>query len=253
MNDNNKVGLRVPILLVTVWSTILLMLALLSPVHAADLEAGKEAYERGDFPAALREFRPLAEQGLAEAQVNLGFMYAKGQGVPQDDVEAVTWYRKAAEQGHAAAQFSLGYMYANGEGVPQNEVEAVRWYRKAAKQGLAAAQFSLGYMYANGEGVPQNEVEAVRWYRRAAEQGHAAAQFNLGYMYNEGRGVLQDDGEAYAWLNIAVAQGSLLAETREVAVEERDRVAQRMTNEARSRAQQLAREYWEAYVRPFQD
>ena len=52
--------------------------------------------------------RAPAEQGDAEAQFNLGVMYANGRGVPQDDSEAVRWYRLAADQGHAGAQFNLG-------------------------------------------------------------------------------------------------------------------------------------------------
>ena len=67
-------------------------------------------------------------------------------------------------------------MYANGEGVPQDDAEAVRWYRLAAEQGNAGAQLNLGAMYSNGEGVPQDDAEAVRWYRLAAEQGNAGAQ-----------------------------------------------------------------------------
>ena len=51
-----------------------------------------------------------AEQGQAEAQYTLGFMYAKGEGVPQDYAEAMKWFRKAAEQGHAEAQHNLGVM-----------------------------------------------------------------------------------------------------------------------------------------------
>ena len=61
--------------------------------------------------------RPLAGQGNAVAQFSLGFMYDTGQGVTQDDSEAVTWYRKAAAQGHANAQYNIGVLYANGRGV----------------------------------------------------------------------------------------------------------------------------------------
>jgi TPR repeat protein len=54
--------------------------------------------------------------------------------------------RKAAEQGHAGAQFNLGLnVCLGGEGVPEDDAEAVKWYRKAAEQGLAGAQFNLGY------------------------------------------------------------------------------------------------------------
>ena len=91
--------------------------------------------------------------------------------MPQDYAEAVRWYRKAADQGNADAQFSLGYMYDNGQGVPQDYAEAARWYRKAADQGDADAQFNLGYMYDKGQGVPQDYAEAARWYRKAADQG----------------------------------------------------------------------------------
>ena len=62
--------------------------------------------------------RRAADQGNADAQFNLGVMYAEGRGVPRDDAEAARWYRCAADQGEAAAQFNLGLMYAKGEGVP---------------------------------------------------------------------------------------------------------------------------------------
>ena len=70
------------------------------------------------------------------AQTNLGLMYDLGEGVAQDDAEAVKWYRKAAEQDSAEAQNNLGTMYVQGQGVAQDEVEAVKWYRKAAEQGI---------------------------------------------------------------------------------------------------------------------
>ena len=60
---------------------------------------------------------------------------------------------------------NLGVRYASGDGVPQDEAEAVRWYRLAADQGLASAQFNLAVSYGEGEGVPQDNAEAVRWYR----------------------------------------------------------------------------------------
>ena len=67
--------------------------------------------------------------------LNLGFMYATGRGVAEDDAEAVDWYRKAAEQGVATAQNNLGIMYYNGQGVPQDYVQAHKWFNLAAAQG----------------------------------------------------------------------------------------------------------------------
>ena len=98
-------------------------------------------------------------------------MYANGEGVPENDAEAVRWYRLAAEQGHATAQSNLGVMHAKGEGVLKDNAEAVRWYRLAAEQGVASAQFNLGVMYDNGEGVLKDDAEAVRWYRLGCRAG----------------------------------------------------------------------------------
>ena len=67
-------------------------------------------------------------------------MYSDGKGVPQDYDEAVKWYRKAADQGLAEAQFDLGLIYQKGQSVAQDYGEAVMWYRKAAAQGDAKAQ-----------------------------------------------------------------------------------------------------------------
>ncbi len=114
---------------VTAFAVLLVVLA--APAWAG-LDEGVAAYALGDYATALREFRPLAEQGYAIAQNNLGVMYGKGQGVPQDYAAAVRWYRKAAEQGHAHAQFNLGGMYRNGHGVPQNYAHAHMWFNLAA-------------------------------------------------------------------------------------------------------------------------
>jgi TPR repeat protein len=115
--------------------------------------------------------------------------------------------KKDAESGDAEAQNNLGVMYYKGLGVPEDYAEAVKWYRLAADQGDAEAQFNLGVMYHDGRGVSQDYAEAVKWYRLAADQGDAEAQGNLGVMYHDGRGVPQDYGEAYAWFSVAAAFG----------------------------------------------
>jgi TPR repeat protein len=70
-------------------------------------------------------------------------MYFKGKGVAQDHMEAARWTRKAADQGLAEAQSNLGDMYFKSKGVAQDHMEAARWTRKAANQGLVEARFSL--------------------------------------------------------------------------------------------------------------
>ena len=138
--------------------------------------AGEKALDKGDYATALKEWRPLAEQGDAEAQCNLGYMYKGGEGVPQDYEEALRWYRLAAAQGNAIAQNNLGLKYAKGEGVPQDDAEAARWFRLAAAQGDAIAQFHLGIMYAMGRGVQDDYVQAYLWFSLAAAQGHDSAR-----------------------------------------------------------------------------
>ena len=176
--------------------------------------------------------------------VAAGFLLAVTPASAQD-YESI---RHAAEQGIARAQLTLGFMYANGEGVPQDAAEAVRWYRLAAEQGHASAQYDLGVTYGTGEGVPQDYTEAVTWYRKAAEQGHADAQFNLGLMYANGEGVPQDNVEAHMWLNLATSR--LTGEQRERPVTVRDDLATRMTPADLSEAQRRAREWHAAHQVP---
>jgi TPR repeat protein len=58
--------------------------------------AAAKAYRRGDYTEAAKWYRLAAEQGHTSAQGNLGFMYGKGVGVPQDYIEAYKWLSLAA-------------------------------------------------------------------------------------------------------------------------------------------------------------
>jgi len=130
-----------------------LMLALAAALPArADYEAGLAAARAGDYAAALREWRPLAESGNRDAQFNLGLAYENGLGVAADAEQAERWYRRAADQEDRQAQAYLAEMYAKGLGVARDDVEALRWYRRAAEHGHAAAQYNVGLFYALGRG-----------------------------------------------------------------------------------------------------
>jgi hypothetical protein len=89
-----------------------------------------------------------------------------------DDSDLQDMDRILAEEGNPIAQYHRGLMYDKGDGVPQDDAEAMRWYRLAAEQGYADGQYNLALMYYNGA----DDAEAVRWWRLAAEQGHAHAQ-----------------------------------------------------------------------------
>ena len=201
-------------LTVTICLTLAVLLGSAGMSWSADFQKGLTAYESGDYATALREWKPLAEQGNASAQYNLGVMYDNGQGVSEDDEEAVKWYTLAAEQGNPQSQGNLGVMYEHGQGVPKDDKEAVKWYRLAAEQGHASAQYLLGMMYDDGDGVPEDDKEAMKWYRLASEQGHASAQYHLGLMYDDGDGVPEDDKEAMKWYKLAGEQGNVDAQKK---------------------------------------
>jgi hypothetical protein len=140
-----------------------------------------------DNAEAARLYRLSAEQGYADAQVDLGSMVQFGcPGVMQDIAEAMRLYRLAAAQGDVHAQVDLAIMFQEGFQVAQDYEEAARLFRLAAAQGEGWAQLSLGKLFHHGEGVAKDRAEAIRWYRLAAAHGHffftdaAAALKDLG-------------------------------------------------------------------------
>jgi TPR repeat protein len=157
-------------------------------VGCAGFSDGYAAYASGDYVTAMKELRPLAEQGSAQPQWLLGQMYEHAYGVPKDYAEAAQWYQMAAERGLSVAQNQLGMFYRWGAGVKQNYQEAAKWYRLAADDGLSSAQFNLAELYADGHGPgggPEDLFEARVWYRKAAALGHAKAIEALKYRFNE--------------------------------------------------------------------
>jgi uncharacterized protein len=118
----------------------LILVAVTAAAIAGPFEDAKAAYDKDDYPTALRLFRSLAEQGDL-AQQRLGLMYERGLSVPQDYAEAARWYRRAADQGFASAQWTLSSMYATGSGVPKDYVQAHMWCNVSAAQGFEPATY----------------------------------------------------------------------------------------------------------------
>lgn len=226
----------------TRWGQANLGVVLLVALPAfADTAAGLMAFKNKDYQRAYKEWKVSAEAGQAEAQFDLGVLYAQGLGVLRDLNEAASWYRKSADQGNAEAEFALGQMYARGWGVPRDTADAIRWfqlsnsvesdgpptdwlsvegygiekdpqqaaywYRLAADKGHPEAQFSLGLLYGSGKGVKRDEEQAARWVSASATQGYAPALAELGKRFAAGNGVAQDDKRAYFWLTLAFLHG----------------------------------------------
>jgi TPR repeat protein len=168
--------------------------------------------------------RQAAERGDVYSQFKLGQMYFEGNGVHQDDTEAVRWFLKAAQQEHAEAQYILATMYEKGTGIEKSEKEAFQWFTKAAFQGHVRALVILesgkwgAYIQkkslTNQASPEQPQTETAQpdqrvktdleqEYLTKAEQGDANAQYNLGYMYYYGEEVPKNHGEALKWFHFA--------------------------------------------------
>ena len=119
------------------------------------------------------------------------------------DEESLAHLRRAAELGDWWAQNKLGVRFATGNGVGQDQVEAVRWYRESAEAGNPLGAGNLGWAYQSGHGVTQNLEAAAEWYIRAARGGHAESQFNLALLYLNGSGVPRDREKAISLLKSA--------------------------------------------------
>jgi len=141
-------------------ASVLVVAFHITPARAG-LEEGVAAYEAGNLPLAVKEFRAAAETNDVNCQYNLALMYEQGIGVAKDEKEARAWYRKAAEQGNSNAQFNLGVLYENGRGTAIDFAKANEWYRKASVQGDALAIGNLGMLYVRGDGVKENKVAGV--------------------------------------------------------------------------------------------
>ena len=140
---------------------------LIGPARAG-LQEGVAAYEAGNLPLAMKEFRAGAQTNDDNCQYNLAMMYERGLGVAKDEKEARVWYRKAAELGNANAQFNLAVLYENGHGGDVDFTQANQWYRKAAVQGDALAIGNLGMLYVRGDGVKINQVAAMALLMQSA-------------------------------------------------------------------------------------
>ncbi|HJW27308.1 MAG TPA: tetratricopeptide repeat protein [Rhodocyclaceae bacterium] len=158
-----------------------LLLAAATPAMAADpLADAVRAIEAGRHNQGAQMLLPLANAGNPLAQFRLGSLYYHGQGVPEDEKQAIYWWKKAAAQGYAEAMFQLGSAYLFGSQtakiVPDPDREAATWYFQAASAGHAEAQYHLGLLFLAGKGVVDNRQEAARWMHKAAAQGHPEAK-----------------------------------------------------------------------------
>jgi len=187
-----------------------------NPAMATQVAASAKTVVPPDHaaPDPLDASRARAAEGKADAQIDLGLAYAKGQGVPRDDAVAREWFERAAAQNAAGGQYWMGAMLERGRGGPRSYAEALQWYRRAADQGYPPAEVAMGRFYGRGLGVDRDVTQRTDWYRRAATHGNAVGQWALGNFYQFGDGVDKDMSQARQWYVRAADQGFVPAEVR---------------------------------------
>lgn len=185
----------------------------------AGLQMARVYLLKKEYALAVKELKPMANDGVPDAQCLLAECYEQGHGVTKNEDEALAWYRKSADQGNGMALYKLADKYRNGAAGEKNKAKADELFRKAipnlrmlANQGRSDAQQALGLCLSYGYGVPVDNAEAVKWHRRAAQQGCAMSQYMLGRILYHGTGTPKNEKDAVSWYRKAAEQGIVQAQ-----------------------------------------
>jgi len=170
----------------------------------ADEIAHRLAGAREEVAAFIRQ---AAEAGSAEAQARYAQMLLDGDGMKQDQAQAVIWFERAARAGHLEAANMMGRCHDLGWGVPIDKARAAAWFRQAAARGLVWAKYNYATLLALGDGVPEDRPAALALFCEAAEAGNAKAHNFIGSFHEDGWVVERDLDEAARHYAIAAAGG----------------------------------------------
>lgn len=146
--------------------------------------------------SASEKLRISCEAGKAADCNLLGYNYANGKGLRQDDTQARIYYTKACDQGNSNACGHLGNMYRYGKGGIKDETKARAIYEQGCDLGSMESCHNLGDMFRNGAGGTKKEVQARALFKKACDGGIPAGCGTLGFMYDVGAGGVKDNGIA---------------------------------------------------------
>ncbi|MFH1805512.1 MAG: tetratricopeptide repeat protein [Pseudomonadota bacterium] len=174
------------------------------------------ARDQGEGQQWYREaaywFREEAMEGEGISANNLGYLYAKGLGVPENTEIAAEWFREAAEKGSAAALYNLGVCYLNGWGVQQDAARAVDLLQQACDGDDVSAASVLAYLYLEGRGVKRDPAKSFEYNLRAARAGNVEAASALGYALGVGLGAERNVEASISWFEMAANEGDAYAQ-----------------------------------------
>ena len=172
------------------------------------MQTANTAYNNKDFETAFKLFTALAEQGNADAQTSLGYMYQNAQGCAIDEAKTLELYTKAAEAKQPYALFNLAILYENGiGGVVHDQFKAHELHMQAATREVVPAMYEVALMLERGLGCIQNYSESAFWYEEGAKRGHLESFNNLGVLYKEGHGVIKDEARCFICFSRAADGG----------------------------------------------
>jgi uncharacterized protein len=154
------------------------VLAITSAPALADVKAGVDAWSRGEYEAAVKQWRDPAIKGDPDAQFNMGQAYKMGRGVKADLNVALDWYKRAAAQGHLQAADSYGHLLHYQGKIP----ESLSYLQASADRGDPRAQYLLGTELFNGVHIGKDWVRAYALMTRASSAGMAPASRSLAQM-----------------------------------------------------------------------
>jgi uncharacterized protein len=160
----------------------------------ADAWLGAVQLDRGENLEGLRRLQRAADAGSSEGKHRLGLVFAQGlAGMPRNEQRAVALFESAAAAGHRRAQINVGILYMRGQGVARDLVQARAWLEKAAASGDPHALYALGRAMEDSQGLAGTDpVRAADLYRRAAEKGHPGAVLRYALALSDGNGVKRD-------------------------------------------------------------
>jgi hypothetical protein len=182
-----------------------------------DLEDAVTAMRTGDFAKAYCVMLPLANDGDADAQYNIGWMYLNGYGLRVNDSQALQWWNKASGQGNTDASFSIGMLYSLGEGeVPKNSTKAIDYYLLAAKEGHEDAITVLQSMMMRNDKEIQGRMHSIIYdyglmfgqvrlvnARKLNARNAPSVESNIVVQLKKGQRVLEMDKQG-KWSQVAI-------------------------------------------------
>lgn len=169
---------------------------------------------KDDIDSAIRYLKKAAENGMVDAQRQLGVIYlGTDKRVHEDDEESAKWFLMAAKQDAADCQYFLGNVYGSlsyeyekkNPRVAEDYLNKSRyWYQKAAVQGVPDAQHMFASYLLSGLGGEEDIEQGMLWLRKAADNGNPEAQFSLAEILLDGKySIERDTQNGVKWLEKA--------------------------------------------------